>query len=88
MFSGNNDPKQWDAKGPKVYTEKPQGYSWFPKEIMPTPASWVAETGNLVFHKQHESGGHFAAMEKAEILWADVEEFIKVAWKYSPSAKV
>lgn len=25
-------------------------------------------------------GGHFAALEKPEELWQDVEEFIKVAW--------
>lgn len=61
--------------------KKPMGFSWFPKELMPVPISWVATTGNLVSWNRHETGGHFAAMEKPHELWADVEEFVKVAWK-------
>ncbi|KAF2156654.1 putative hydrolases or acyltransferase, partial [Myriangium duriaei CBS 260.36] len=60
---------------------KPMGYSWFPHELVPTPVSWAATSGNLVWHKRHSSGGHFAAMEKPVELWNDVEEFVKVAWK-------
>ncbi|TIA61200.1 alpha/beta-hydrolase [Aureobasidium pullulans] len=62
-------------------SSKPQGYSYFPKEISPTPVSWVKETGNFVHTASHEEGGHFAAMEKPEVLWGDVEEFVKAAWK-------
>ncbi|KAI5250677.1 alpha/beta-hydrolase [Aureobasidium subglaciale] len=61
-------------------SKKPQGYSYFPKEISPTPISWVKETGNFVFTNSHEKGGHFAAMEKPEELWGDVENFVKEAW--------
>ncbi|CAD0028213.1 unnamed protein product [Aureobasidium pullulans] len=50
-------------------------------EISPTPVSWVKETGNFVHTASHEEGGHFAAMEKPEVLWGDVEEFVKAAWK-------
>ncbi|GAB7351144.1 hypothetical protein MBLNU459_g1599t1 [Dothideomycetes sp. NU459] len=60
---------------------KPMGFSWFPKELSPVPRSWIEQGGNLVHFKQHTSGGHFAAMEKPEVLWADVEEFVGVAWK-------
>ena len=62
-------------------SSKPQGYSYFPKEISPTPVSWVKETGNFVHTASHEEGGHFAAMEKPEVLWGDVEGFVKAAWK-------
>ncbi|KAI5203400.1 alpha/beta-hydrolase [Aureobasidium subglaciale] len=67
---------------PRFYqsSKKPQGYSYFPKEISPTPVSWVKETGHFVFTNSHESGGHFAAMEKPEVLWGDVENFVKEAW--------
>ena len=39
----------------KINPTKPFGYSYFPMEISPTPRSWVATTGNLVFHRQHHS---------------------------------
>ena len=60
---------------------KPMGYSYFPFELVPTPVSWVATTGNMVHSSRHDSGGHFAAMEKPKELWSDVEEFVKKAWK-------
>lgn len=59
---------------------KPLGYSWFPKELAPTPRAWVATTGNLVFSRQHRSGGHFAAMERPEVLLQDVEDFVAQVW--------
>lgn len=43
-----------------TYVAKPSGYSFFPKELMPIPVSWVATTANLVHSKVHTSGGHFA----------------------------
>ncbi|KAF2099549.1 alpha/beta-hydrolase [Rhizodiscina lignyota] len=61
--------KEWHVK-------KPLGFSWFPREITPVPRAWVELTGNLVFYRQHDSGGHFAAMEKPSVLWNDVEEFL------------
>ncbi|KAI1772526.1 alpha/beta-hydrolase [Hypoxylon cercidicola] len=60
--------------------EKPLGYSWFPKELAPTPRAWVVMTGNLVFFRQHERGGHFAAMECPDIFLKDVEDFVAQVW--------
>lgn len=60
------------------HIHKPLGFSWFPKEITPVPKAWVETTGRLVFYRQHEKGGHFAALEQPEILWKDVEEFIDI----------
>ncbi|KAL3298180.1 putative epoxide hydrolase [Colletotrichum asianum] len=65
---------------PKYYCEKPMGYSWFPYEIVPVPRAWAATTGNLVWYRSHEKGGHFAAMEQPEALLDDVEEFLKQVW--------
>jgi hypothetical protein len=36
---------------------------------------------NLVFYRQHDQGGHFAALERPAELWADVQEFAGKAWK-------
>jgi microsomal epoxide hydrolase len=61
----------------KWHIKKPLGFSWFAKEIAPVPKAWVELTGNLVFYRQHEKGGHFAAMEQPLVLWNDIEEFVK-----------
>ncbi|KAF5372985.1 hypothetical protein D9758_001448 [Tetrapyrgos nigripes] len=42
----------------------PMGVSYFPKELIIAPRSWVRTVGNLVFESEHSSGGHFAAYEK------------------------
>ncbi|KAF8192190.1 Alpha/Beta hydrolase protein [Pholiota molesta] len=49
-------------------TAIPMGFSFFPKEIYRLPRKWL-KTRNLVFQsEEHESGGHFAAHEKPEVL--------------------
>jgi microsomal epoxide hydrolase len=63
------------------YVDKPVGYSYFPYELAPIPKAWAEKTGKMVFFKAHEKGGHFAALERTEALWEDVEEFAKIAWK-------
>lgn len=55
---------------------KPFGYSLFSKELMPSPKAWVETTGELTFFRQHDAGGHFAALEKPREMWADLEEFV------------
>ncbi|OBT38672.1 hypothetical protein VE00_11120 [Pseudogymnoascus sp. WSF 3629] len=69
------------ADKPEYYIKKPMGFSWFPKELLPTPVSWVATTGNLVFHRHHTKGGHFAALECPGELLKDIEDFITQVWK-------
>lgn len=59
---------------------KPFGYSWFPKEIAPMPKSWVETTGEVTFYRQHEHGGHFAAVEQPDVLLKDIEEFVAESW--------
>ena len=61
----------------KYRCKKPMGYSYFPYEVAPIPKAWAATTGNLVWHKQHSGGGHFAAMEKPKEMAEDIESFMK-----------
>ncbi|KII87377.1 hypothetical protein PLICRDRAFT_43010 [Plicaturopsis crispa FD-325 SS-3] len=70
---GAHDNADW-------YVSKPLGYSWYPQELAPIPKSWVATTGNLVFHRQHDKGGHFAALERPDQFVKDIEEFVKQVW--------
>jgi microsomal epoxide hydrolase len=60
---------------------KPSGYSYFSFELAPIPQAWAAKSCDLVFFRSHDKGGHFAALERPEILWQDVEEWVKIAWK-------
>ena len=73
LFTG---PREAPAKIPK-----PLGYSYFPHEMSPAFEELAEKHGDLVFYKRHESGGHFAALEKPKELLDDVEEFVKAAWK-------
>lgn len=63
------------------FINKPLGFSFFPHELFPGIKGVIEKNGNLVFYKQHEKGGHFAALEQPKELLADVEEYVKVAWK-------
>jgi microsomal epoxide hydrolase len=70
-----------DSHGSKKwYVDKPLGFSWFPKEINPLPKAWIESTGNLVFFRRHDRGGHFAALERPRELLRDVEDFLKMTW--------
>jgi microsomal epoxide hydrolase len=65
---------------PQYFIHKPLGFSFFPYEIMPAPRSWVETTGNLVWSRVHEQGGHFAALEMPTAFLRDVEEFAAEVW--------
>lgn len=52
----------------RPYVEKPSGYSFFPKELVPMPKSWVAQSCNLVSASIHESGGHFAVSRERQVV--------------------
>ncbi|KAJ4988845.1 epoxide hydrolase 6 [Stagonosporopsis vannaccii] len=62
------------------YIEKPVGFSFFPYELFPGIKNVLEKNVNLVTYEQHESGGHFAALEKPEELWGDVEKYVKAVW--------
>jgi pimeloyl-ACP methyl ester carboxylesterase len=57
------------VKGVKV----PVGVSTFADEIYRAPRSWTEQAyPNLVYYKQHDRGGHFAAWEQPQLLSEDV----------------
>jgi microsomal epoxide hydrolase len=77
-FFGRGDKSTVFHGHPDYYVKKPCGFSWFPYELAPIPVAWAKTTGDLIWFKRHDSGGHFAAMEKPNELVEDMEEFIKV----------
>jgi microsomal epoxide hydrolase len=68
-------------ENPIWHINKPFGMSWFPKEIVPVPKAWVETTGDLVWWREHSTGGHFAAVERPEVLLEDLTEFVGKVWK-------
>ncbi|GLB38172.1 putative epoxide hydrolase [Lyophyllum shimeji] len=65
-------------------TTIPMGYSYFPREAVRLPRSWLGAP-NLVFESEHKDGGHFAAFEKPELLVGDVR---KMFGKGGPAYRV
>lgn len=65
----------------QFYIKQPMGCSYFPKELVPFPREWCATTGNLVFYREKDKGGHFAALEQPELLKRDLEDFVEQVWK-------
>lgn len=64
---------------------KPFGYSLFKHELVPAPVDWIAATGNMVWSRTHEDGGHFAALERPDAFWEDVHGFVAGNWDKHPS---
>ncbi|KAL6300106.1 alpha/beta-hydrolase [Sparassis latifolia] len=50
----------------------PLGLSFFPRELILAPRKWTRTIGRVVFEDEHDSGGHFASIEKPEELVGDV----------------
>lgn len=50
------------------------GLSYFPKEISVIPKTWGRTMGPVVYERDHESGGHFAASENPEAIAGDLKE--------------
>ncbi|KAI1126894.1 Alpha/Beta hydrolase protein [Nemania abortiva] len=53
------------------------GFSYFPKEMFRTPSFWNKQLGDVVFEREHERGGHFAAWEQPEALADDLCEMFQ-----------
>lgn len=69
-----------NSKNPMVFGEDdfvkvPVAYANFPKEISRPPRKYMAMGYNLVRWTDMTSGGHFAAMERPELLANDIKEF-------------
>ncbi len=62
------------------YVKIPTGVSAFAKELLLVPRGWVEKEFNLVFWKEHEKGGHFAAWERPDQLAEDVISFVQANW--------
>ncbi|KAL0565383.1 hypothetical protein V5O48_016643 [Marasmius crinis-equi] len=62
------------SKTPTPKVSVPTGFSYFHKDLIATPVAWITDFESLVFHAQHEKGGHFAAHEVPELLVGDLRK--------------
>lgn len=62
------------------FESTPTGVSAFAGEMEMVPRSWAEKTANIVFWKEHDQGGHFAAWENPKALADDVIEFVRSIW--------
>ncbi|KAI9044535.1 uncharacterized protein KD926_000446 [Aspergillus affinis] len=60
-------------------TTKP--YSWFIHKLAPRPKKVMEKKGRLVFYRQHEKGGHFAALEWPAEFLQDIQDFMEAVLK-------
>lgn len=49
------------------------GLAYFPRELTVVPKTWGRTMGPVVFESYNESGGHFAAWEKPELIAKDLK---------------
>jgi pimeloyl-ACP methyl ester carboxylesterase len=59
----------------------PMGYSSFYFDSAPSSERAVERTGNLVFYRERDRGGHFACLESPDEVVDDVRQLVKVAQK-------
>lgn len=50
------------------------GMSHFPRDIRVYPKTWNRVAGNVVFQKEYDRGGHFAAWERPDAIVSDLRE--------------
>ena len=76
-YRQRSDNERPGHDSPELHVRKPFGYSLFPKEVIAVPCSWAATTGDLSWFRQHDAGGHFAALEKPAEMLEDIEDFAR-----------
>ena len=57
------------------YLDTPLGYSVFLKELAKPPLDWARHVANVAFYREHDRGGHFAAVECPDLLVQDLREW-------------
>lgn len=60
-----------------IDVEAPTGFAAFPRELARCPRKWMKYQFNMKHYTLMPRGGHFAAMEEAELLVDDVRSFVQ-----------
>ncbi|KAI9708930.1 MAG: hypothetical protein M1820_003624 [Bogoriella megaspora] len=57
---------------PACLSDVKLGLAYFPKEIVLLPKAWARSLGQVVYQKEHDKGGHFAAWERPDAIVGDL----------------
>lgn len=71
------------AMRPENRIKVPFGYTSFWWDTEPSSKRAVERTGNLVFYRERNDGGHFACLECPEGIVVDVREIVSKHWEAS-----
>lgn len=63
------------------YIDVPMGYTSFLYDTRPSTERAVKKSGNLVFYSECDEGGHFAALERPDIVLQDCRKFFGQCYK-------
>ncbi|KAH8673754.1 Alpha/Beta hydrolase protein [Xylariales sp. PMI_506] len=75
QHNADNRPNKFDRDMMRSWSPGVKlGFSHFPMDLCVLPSSWVRTLGEVVFEKDHASGGHFAAYERPAEIVSDVRE--------------
>ena len=81
MYRENSATEMIAGPEAHVFLETPTGVSAFAREAEMVPRSWAETKASIVFWREHESGGHFAAYEKPDEFVDDLSSFFLTVWK-------
>ncbi|KAI1816956.1 microsomal epoxide hydrolase [Poronia punctata] len=74
MHSGSGNAESAALEAATAWQDVKVGLGHFPRDLVVLPRGWGHVLGNIVFEKDHERGGHFAAWEVPELLVGDLRE--------------
>jgi pimeloyl-ACP methyl ester carboxylesterase len=63
------------------YIDLPIGLAYFPKEIANMPRAWAEGMGKIVHVSESSKGGHFAALERPDVIADDLKEMFRKGGK-------
>jgi hypothetical protein len=63
------------------YVDLPLGLAYFPKEIANMPRAWAEGMGKIVHVSESSKGGHFAALERPDVIADDLRAMFKKGGK-------
>ncbi len=72
----------WESGGrsDRPVVTVPTGFAVYPREIVPPVREWVgSHYPNVVYWRDYERGGHFAALEVPDVFVADLREWARLA---------
>ncbi|KAI9794258.1 MAG: hypothetical protein M1816_006184 [Peltula sp. TS41687] len=69
-----HDPSKFREEVRKYVANVPLGLAYFPKELYVVPKIWGRTLGPVLYESDNDSGGHFAAWERPEIIVDDLRK--------------